>query len=312
MPDCTTKDVSKALVRLRSEIGAMTLGRVMTLIIVTDDDGADDALEAATAASRAHPSRIITLVRGDRRWSDRMDAEVRMGGDAGVSEIVVLRLFGELADHGEAVVTPLLVPDSPVVAWWPMNADYDVAGSPIGAMADRRITDASLSSNPRKDLLRRRQTYAEGDSDMAWSRTTRWRGLLATALDQPPYEPVTAVTVSGASDSASTDLLAGWLAVRLRCPVHRVRGKRGTGLTKVHMDRASGPIELVRPDRRFATVTQPEQPPRTVDLSRPGTAESLAEELRSMDRDITYRDALLKGLELVDGVSATRAGRSRK
>jgi len=309
LPDCSTKDISKALVRLRSEMGAVTLGRVMTLIIVTDDNAADDALEAATSASRAHPSRIIALVRGDRRRSDRMDAQVRMGGEAGVSEIVVLRLFGELADHGEAVVTPLLVPDSPVVAWWPMNADYDVAGSAIGRMADRRITDASLARNPRKDLLRRRETYADGDTDMAWSRTTRWRGLLATALDQPPYEPVTSVTVSGASDSASTDLLAGWLAVRLRCPVHRVRGRRGTGLTKVHMERAGGPIELVRPDRRFATVTQPGQPARTVDLARPGTAASLAEELRSLDRDVTYRDALLKGLELVDGVPAAPAGR---
>lgn len=299
---CTTQDISKALVRLRGEVGATTLGRVMTLVIVTSPADADEAVEAATYASRRHPCRILALVRHADRADAAMDASVRMGDETGTGEVVVMHLHGELADHGEAVVTPLLLPDSPVVAWWPGDPGDDPAHSPIGAVADRRITDASLAPRPRRELQRRRRTYADGDTDMAWARTTRWRGLLATALDQPPYEPVQRVTVKGASDSASSDLLAGWLAVRLRCPVRRVRGPRGTGLISVRMDRASGPIELVRPDRRFATVTQPGQPDRTVDLARPGTGDSLTEELRSMDRDVTYRDALLKGMELVDGI----------
>lgn len=299
LDDCTTKDISKALVRIRGEAGAMTIGRVMTLIIVTTVGAAEEALHAASIASRRHPCRILALVAEDRRGPAHMDAQVRINGD---TEIVVMHLHGELADHGEAVVTPLLLPDSPVVAWWPCDAGEDVAGSPIGRMAQRRITDASLAKDPRRELQRRRSTYADGDTDMAWARTTRWRGLLTTALDQPPYEQITRVTVSGASDSASTDLLAGWLAVRLRCPVRRVRGRRGTGLTSVSMERRSGPIELTRPDRHYATVTQPGQPERSVDLARPGTAESLAEELRSLNRDTIYRDTLLKGLSRVDGI----------
>lgn len=305
LPDVSTKTVSKQLVRLRDQSGAMALGRVMTLIIVADEAESDDAIECAIQASRQHPSRVIALVSGSARGSARLDAQVRLGTDAGGSEIIVLRMYGELTKHGASVVTPLLAADTPIVAWWPGGAQ-DVASSPIGKLAGRRITDASLAKDPRKALQRRRVEYAVGDTDMAWSRTTRWRGLLATALDLPPYESVTAVTVTGASDSASTDLLAGWLAVRLKCPVRRARSAAGTGLVNVRMERASGPIELVRPDRRMGTLTQPDQPERQLDLTRPGTAESLAEELSRLGGDEVYREALVKGLPLVTNVPAPR------
>lgn len=305
LPGTTTKDVSKQLVRLRDETGTMTLGRVMTLIIVVDEDDADEAIECAVHASRQHPSRIIALVTGSARGASHLDAQVRVGNDAGGSEIIVLRLYGELTKHGASVVTPLLAADTPVVAWWP-NVAQDVASSPIGRLAGRRITDASLTKSPRKALQHRRDDYADGDTDMAWSRTTRWRGLLATALDLPPFEPVTEVTVTGASDSASTDLLAGWLAVRLKCPVRRAQSKAGTGLVNVRMERKSGPIELVRPDRQTGTLTQPGQPERQLDLTRPGTAESLAEELNRLGEDVVYKEALVKGLPRVTDVPSRR------
>ena len=301
----TTKSVSKLLVRLRAESGAMALGRVMTLIIVVDEAEADSAVETAIHASRQHPSRIIALVSGSPRGASRLDAQVRLGSDAGGSEVIVLRMFGEMTKHGASVVTPLLAADTPVVAWWP-GAAQDVASSPIGRLARRRITDASLAKDPRKALQRRRAEYADGDTDMAWSRTTRWRGLLATALDLPPYEPVTSVTVTGASDSASSDLLAGWLAVRLRCPVRRDRSRPGTGLVHVRMERTSGPIELDRPDRRTGKLTQPGQPERRLDLTRPGTDESLAEELSRLGADDVYREALVEGLPLVTNARARK------
>ncbi|WP_460467713.1 glucose-6-phosphate dehydrogenase assembly protein OpcA [Calidifontibacter terrae] len=298
LPNSSTRDVAKALVRLRGETGAATLGRVMTLLVVTDDEGADTAIEAAAEASRAHPSRIITVVRGTKRGRSRMDAQVRVGGDAGVSELVVLRLYGELAAHDGSVVTPLLVPDCPVVAWWPTAADDDLATTQIGRLARRRISDASQATHPRREIQRRADHYADGDTDMAWSRTTRWRGLLATALDQEPFESVTKVTVTGAPDSASSDLLAGWLGVRLRCPVRR-RTVEGEGLQRVRLDRPSGPITLERSGPVHAVLTQPGQQPREFPLPRLSTVEALGEELRRLDRDETYRNALLHGLPLL-------------
>lgn len=311
LPSTTTVAISKKLVALRQDTGAMALGRVLTLLIVVDEADAEQAIEDANDASRQHPCRIIAVVLGNKRGQSRIDAQIRVGGDAGASEVIVLRLYGELVNHGAAVVIPLLLPDSPVVAWWPTDAPTDVARDAIGSMAQRRITDAATAKSPRTALKTRARTYASGDTDLAWTRITLWRGLLAAALDQPPYEPVLEATVTGASDSPSTDLLAAWLAETLRCPVRRARTRAGTGMVSVRLERASGPIDLVRPDGSIATLTQPGQPVRRISLARRGTAECLADELRRLDPDDIYEETIRKGLARVGprSVTATEAVR---
>jgi glucose-6-phosphate dehydrogenase assembly protein OpcA len=307
LPSTTTAAVSKKLVRLRSDVGAMTLGRVLTLLIIADESAADEAIEAANDASRQHPCRIIAIVTGNKRGASRLDAQIRVGGDAGASEIVVLRLYGALADHGASVVIPLLLPDSPVVAWWPRNAPADVSADEIGAMAQRRITDAAEARNPHKEMQRRASSYAPGDTDLAWTRITLWRGLLAAALDQPPHEPVLSATVTGGRDSPSTDLLAGWLAHALKCPVTRARTRAGTGMVSVRLERRGGDIDLVRPDGVVATLSQPGQPVRRITLSRRQLTECLADELRRLDPDEIYAETLTRGLGKVGPSSVTAA-----
>jgi len=296
LPSTTTVAVSKRLVQLRQDTGAMALSRVLTLVIVVDDQDAEDAIDAATDASHQHPCRIIAVVLSTKRGKSRLDGQIRVGGDAGASEVVVLRLFGALTDHGRSVVTPLLLPDSPVVVWWPTEAPSNVSQDPIGAMAQRRITDAAEAKQPKVALRNRAKTYAEGDTDLAWTRITLWRGLLAAALDQAPYEPVTEATVTGGSDSPSTDLLAAWLAEALRCKVTRARTRAGTGTISVRLERRSGAIDLVRPEGNTATLVQPGQPTRRISLPRRGTAECLADELRRLDPDEIYAEAICKGL----------------
>lgn len=292
----TVAEVSRRLLELREDVGAMALSRVLTLIVVTDDRHAEAALQVASDATHQHPSRIVCAVSSTHRGSSRIDGQIRVGGDAGASEIVVLRLFGELVDHADSVVLPLLLADSPIVAWWPYDAPKDVSADPVGRLAQRRITDAEHSSSPPKALRLRAKTYRDGDTDLVWTRTTKWRGLLAAALDQPPFEPVTSATVTGGRDSASTDLLAGWLATSLGCRIYRARTQVGTGLISVRLTRSSGDIDLVRPDGILATLTQPGQPTRRLALARRHDAECLSDELARLDADEVYAAALLDGL----------------
>ena len=52
LPSCTTSTVNKKLVELREKGGVLALGRVLTLVIVTDDGGpVEDAIEAANTAA---------------------------------------------------------------------------------------------------------------------------------------------------------------------------------------------------------------------------------------------------------------------
>lgn len=296
----STRDISKKLVSLRQDIGAMALSRVLTLVVVVDDKHVEAALDVASDASHQHPCRIIAVALGSKRGESRLDAQIRVGGDAGASEVVVLRLSGPLVEHARSVVTPLLLPDSPVVAWWPHDPPEDPAADPVGAMAQRRITDVATTPRYAPALRALADNYTDGDTDLAWTRVTLWRGLLATALDRPPYEQITSAVVAGAADSPSADLLAGWLAFRLKCPVELVRSKERSGVISVRLERADSRIDLVRPqDGDTAVLSQTDQPDRAIALPHRSDAECLADELSRLDPDEVYEDALTKGVTKV-------------
>jgi glucose-6-phosphate dehydrogenase assembly protein OpcA len=242
---------------------------------------------------------VITVGLSHRRGAPRLDAQIRIGGDAGASEVLVLRLYGPLIDHADSVVVPLLLPDAPIVVWWPGESPLVPVEHPIGAMAHRRITDAAAARNPVKALQQRSVGHRAGDTDLAWSRVTLWRALLAAALDQPPFEPVTSATVTGSSDSPSTDLLAAWLMMTLRCPVRRARTRVRQGLLSVQLERSSGPILLERPDGVMAHLTQPGQPERKISMPPRPDRDCLAEELRRLDPDDVFGEVITKGVPML-------------
>ncbi|RZS29780.1 glucose-6-phosphate dehydrogenase assembly protein OpcA [Herbihabitans rhizosphaerae] len=313
LPATTTSQVNAKLVDLREKGGAVTLGRVLTLVIVTDDgERTEEAIEAANDASREHPCRVIVVARGAKKAAARLDAQIRVGGDAGASEVVVLRLYGPLADEGASCVVPLLLPDAPLVAWWPFEAPANPSQDPIGQLAQRRITDSAAERVPAKALTVRAKHYADGDTDLAWTRLTLWRAVLAAAMDLPPFEKVTEATVTGAGDSPSTELLAAWLATCLKAPVKRVKAADGQGIVAVELKRRSGSVELHRPDTKVGTLTQPGQPSRRVALQRRSIRDCLTEELRRLDPDEIYENAL-KGLDkIVRGRAGTKTAAARK
>jgi glucose-6-phosphate dehydrogenase assembly protein OpcA len=308
LPDTSASQIETTLTDMRHAGGAVALGRVLTLVIDMLGDENEEAITAANEASHEHPCRVIAVLRGSRRGGPRVDAEIRVGGDAGASEVIVLRLAGKLTEHADAMVLPLMLPDAPVVVWWPDETPEVPSEDPIGQMAQRRITDAATQGRPVAALDKRRRSYADGDTDLAWTRLTLWRGLLAAALDQPPYDKVTAVRVTGEAASPSTELLAAWLAEYLRCPVSRETNE-GPGIRSVTLERRSGNIEMMRPDGRVATLAQPGQPERRVALHRRGLSECLAEELRRLDADEVYARALLKGLPRLDKAARPRESR---
>ncbi|MCX4998953.1 glucose-6-phosphate dehydrogenase assembly protein OpcA [Streptomyces longwoodensis] len=306
LTDTTASKINKALVQGRRAIGTPAVGMVLTLVIVTDEENAYDSLKAANDASREHPSRTLVVVkrvsRSPRdRTQSRLDAEVRLGADAGSGETVVLRLYGEVVDHAQSVVLPLLLPDAPVVVWWPVNAPLDPAKDPLGALGQRRVTDTYAAEQPVRELTARAETYTPGDTDLSWTRITPWRSMLAAALDQVSCR-VDSVEVEGEEFNPSCELLAMWLADRLDVPVKRSLSG-GPGLTAVRMSTDCGPVVLDRADGSLATLSIEGQPDRAVALKRRDTAELIAEELRRLDPDDTYASALRYGVDRLNATS---------
>ncbi|MBW0012691.1 glucose-6-phosphate dehydrogenase assembly protein OpcA [Mycobacterium sp.] len=299
LPDTTTTAVNKKLSELREQAGAVTMGRVLTLLVAPDSEGVlEESLKAANDASHEHPSRIIVTMRGDPYADEpRLDAQLRTGGDTGASEVVILKLSGPLAGHAASVVIPFLLPDIPVVAWWPDVAPEKPAEDPLGKLAIRRITDATNGTDPLSAIQSRLPGYTAGDTDLCWSRITYWRALLTSAVDQPPHEPIESALVSGLKSEPALDIMAGWLASRIDGPV-----RRAVGDLKVELTRNSETIVLSRPqDGRTATLSRTARPDALVPLARRETGECLSEDLRRLDADEIYLTAL-EGMKKVQYV----------
>ena len=284
--DTNAAAIAAEFVRTRTKAGSPAMGMVMTLIIVAEEDSAEAAMDAARKASHEHPARVLGVILGDGRGKGTVHAQVGTG-DGWTGETALIRLTGEVVKHSESVVLPLLLPDSPVAIWWPANPPEDPATDPLGALAQRRITDTAAASRGRSQAIHRQCTaYAKGNTDLAWTRITPWRALLAASLDQHRLK-VTGASVTSERISPSADLLAAWLADRLKVKVAR-SSSEGPGITEVVLETKEGPIRIARPDGKLAVFSSPGSPDRPIALKRRGLPELLGEELRRLDEDDVY------------------------
>lgn len=310
LTETTAGAIAAEFVKARRRAGSPAMGMVMTLVFVVDEEDSQAAMQAARTASREHPARVLGVILGDARGAARVDAQVGIGS-GWTGESAMIRLRGEVTKHPESVVLPLLLPDSPVVVWWPTKAPDEPAADPLGRLARRRITDAAaVPRNKAKAMLTQCHYYAPGNSDLAWTRITSWRALLAAALDQHPSKVISA-SVEGERISPSTDLLSSWLADRLHVKVDRSTSS-GPGITKVLLETKDGPIALVRHDGKLAMLSVPGEPDRPVALKRREIDELLAEELRHLDPDDVYADTVKKMAKAASPTSRARSGRRSK
>ncbi|NMM94089.1 glucose-6-phosphate dehydrogenase assembly protein OpcA [Bifidobacterium oedipodis] len=337
-----TREISAKIDELHEERGEAAQGRVLTLLISTDEKELEHALSLANGASREHPCRVIAIVpqagkAGRSAEADAsgakaaetsaetqgsttdatgassvpaggigtcgtyLDAEIRFGADAGAGEVIVLRPRGGLVHHPDTLVIPLLVPDAPVVAWWPTEAPANPKTDLLGAMARRRITDAKRSSNPWRTFNDLRRNWSSHNIDMSWTRLTVWRAMVATMLDQPPHLPVISARVTGPKDFISLSMLAAWLRLKLGVSV-TIEDDPGTdAVTGVYLTRADGTLSLERPsvEEGVATISMPGQAPQTISVPARTLEECLSEELRRLDPDEVYAEVITRGWALI-------------
>ena len=146
---------------------------------------------------------------------------------------------------------PLLLPDAPVVVWWPGGRAGDPGQGPA-----RRARPAPGHRRGGRRATRRRLVAAlaaalpPGDTDLAWTRITPWRSLLAAALDQPhPHDHRGRWSRASRATRAPSCSPRGWrcgwavpvVAGRLRRARHHRRSGCGT---------TDGDIAVARPDGR--------------------------------------------------------------
>lgn len=282
------RQINEKLFALRKE-GQSASGQVLTLVVNTPAHGYEQAMAQAQEAGALHPSRILVAIRGMDNQAG-LNAEIHTSASA--TEVITLEFSGEVDEHATSVLLPLLLPELPVVIWYPTTAPSDLSRCDMRALSDRLIVDSTAAGDPIAAVHTLAGEHDPGTTDMAWTRLTRWRALLVAALDQA-RSPVTSAAVIGPERSAPSALLAAWLESKLGVPVSRPPASSDyPGLHGVRLRTEAGEINLRRTSPIEAILELPGQPDRPVALARRTSQQLLTEELTRLTGDEIFDELM--------------------
>ena len=278
------------------------------------------------ALSVTNPSRTLILLAQHDRSAAKLEAEVSAqtrteSGHRVTTERVLLHAHGDVAAHLASLVTPLLIPDLPVVLWWPGRPDFDnPLFDDLCELADRLVVDTDEGFEP-PDLKRlleiaRRDHAGASIGDFNWARLIPWRHLAAQFFDIPGMlahlTQIHGVAVYHGRDGSTTQarLLGGWIqgrmaSVGIDVPVEfRPDDAYEHGVCRFVIY-SRGPDGQARfsishqPGGRLSTevrVDAQDFVDRTVRLTRRAAEELLAIELTLPGHDALFEEALAASL----------------
>jgi glucose-6-phosphate dehydrogenase assembly protein OpcA len=239
---------------------AVTRTCVLNLVIATAGGRAVDEVTATVGELTArHPNRAIVVGATPGATDELLDAWVQAhcqmpgpGRPQVCCEQITIEARGSAVARVPGTVLPLLVPDVPVMLWWPRGEPFD---SPIFSrmcdLADRIIVDSASFAAPEAGLSGLAALVAERKavSDLAWARLTPWRELIAQFFDAPAMlahldtiERVTLEVEARAGepvDRTQALLLVGWLGSRLGWQLAAPAQDTG-GVTQLALARPGG------------------------------------------------------------------------
>jgi glucose-6-phosphate dehydrogenase assembly protein OpcA len=225
--------IERELGKLRTnDDGTLALrSSVLNLIVVTDEESANEVTNSVSNLAGRHPARAVVLI---------ADPEGRSNVDVGLSafcharggiraqvcaELVTIHAEGPPAMHLESLAGPLLIPDLPVFLWYP--GEFSPRSGEFAAMADLadRVIVDSAASERHDACLREIAALVEDPTtpaigDLQWVGLSPWRSLLADTFGTPEragdLEKIESAEVLYAPGGENrTLLLVGWLASTL-------------------------------------------------------------------------------------------------
>ena len=200
-PDRVLHELAELWVSLGQQNGDESTGVLracaMTLVVVAEErEDAAEVGETLALLMREHPSRAV-VVRVRDVEAPELEAKVLaqcwmpFGQRRQIccEQIEISASNSSLVDV-PAVVLPLVVADLPVILWF---RPPRLLGSPalmgLSRIATKTIIDSSAFPDPKGGLgrLARAAASGMGVGDLAWTRLTRWRELIAQIFENPVY-----------------------------------------------------------------------------------------------------------------------------
>ena len=313
----------------QAESGAGVL-RACTLTLVVLAEASDDATalgETIAALMPEHPARTI-VVRlsgaGEPALAERVYAQCWMpfGQRRQIccEQIEITASDAALADL-PSVVLPLAAPDLPVIVWSRSARLFEMPPlSAIARMAAKVVVDSAGFADPKRALRLLAEMARSGVvlGDLAWTRLTRWREMLARLFENRDYlaklARISSVRVVHDAESATSAWYMGaWIVDALedagasaKVVVGAGSGARPRAATaRYRVPAASLSVELAgdgfrvslarREDRLVIAVDNAEN---CTNLPQPSDYLMMREELGIVRRDAVFERALASAARL--------------
>ena len=305
--------IERLLAELRGKEAGVEDGirtHIVDLVAYTDDPAVADEIGDAIAGLRhSRPSRAL-IVCG---LADATEVEaspsvfcspMQEGGKAIVCSEVV-RLDGPAAGDGLAsMAASLLLPDLPVFLLWLAPPDFErPVFRALRTLTTRLVTDSTRFPETLAVLGSLIAQDREVVTDLAWTKITGWREVVASIFDDPGHREALSALEHVAIDyvrgsDAQARLLGGWLVASTGCdavvttrPVDRADMRVGS-LTSVALDCGGQRYTVDRPQEGMAVIDTPDRVTRRVALRVPPTPVLIGEELEFLTNDHAFHAAL--------------------
>ncbi len=272
----------------------------MTLhVVVNEEDdpaGLDKTLEMVM---HAHPNRaIVVRLRGDSdtltsRVSSRCWMPVGHHREVCCEQVELSASLNRLVDL-PGIIAPLAAPDVPRVVWFRsarLESAPDISG--LLALGDKLIVDSERPGAPTFADLRVLSGAGYVVADLAWTRLTRIRQLVAQLFEDYGPGKIRKVLIqySGAEPSAGARYMQAWLRSSLPDAEVNLSGAAAEGsgeIVHISVDGSGLSIKLQRGCAEYETGTLRQR----ANLAGGEDNDLLREELGIMSRDEIYERAL--------------------
>jgi glucose-6-phosphate dehydrogenase assembly protein OpcA len=168
---------------------------VLNMIVVTDEESADEITASVSKLAGRHPARAVVFI-ADPEGESNVDVglsafcHARGGGAQVCAEQITIHAEGPPATHLESMAGPLLIPDLPVFLWYPgAFSPRSPEFAAMAELADHVIVDSAASDDHEvclreiAELVEDPATPAIGD--LQWVGLSPWRSLLADTFGAP-------------------------------------------------------------------------------------------------------------------------------
>jgi glucose-6-phosphate dehydrogenase assembly protein OpcA len=315
-PDRILRELDGLWVTLGAESGAGVLRACTLTLVVLEEAGGDAAAlgETIAALMPEHPARTI-VVRlsgaGEPALAERVYAQCWMpfGERRQIccEQIEITASDAALADL-PSVMLPLAAPDLPVIVWSRSARVFEMPPfAAVARMAGKVVVDSAAFADPKRALRLLAGMARSGVplGDLAWTRLTRWREMLARLFENRDYlaklARISSVKVVYNGELAtSASYLGAWVVDALRDAGvgAQVVVEASPGPTSLSVELSGGGFRVVLARQEDRLVVAVDDAKSCTNLPQPSDYLMMREELGIVRRDAVFERALASAARL--------------